>query len=218
MADANTLSANARNLWNQVQTTMSSLGFDTVLTSAGRSPGNVPRGGSKTSDHFNGNAFDFQVKDDKGRIVDPLAVQATLMQSGLGYGQNIAEYGLGMNPRNHLSIPTARHTGENMVQSGDGVYKRIQPNIGRALANAGRSKAKSYIDAAKVAIGLAVPGAAGVLGTPTPGSAVADAAGTALQPYLLRGAVGIVALLLIAAAIFALSRGQAVATVQRALK
>lgn len=220
MANENTLSAQARLLWGQVQATMNSLGFDTVLTSAGRSASHnagIP-GASSTSQHIGGNAFDFVVKDDKGRRVDPLIVQATLANGGFNYGQNIAEYGLGMGPRNHLSVPTARHQGQNLLAR-DGKYTPNRPDLGRSLADKGRDQVKGIIAKAMGNMGLLAnpitgPAVAGVIA----GGAAAEEVKTGLQSWLLRGSMGILAILLIAAAVFALSRGEATAVIKSAIK
>lgn len=89
------LTTDARVLWLRVK----QLFPNAVPTSGRRDPSNIPRGGSRTSQHHTGDAFDFQVPG-----MDPLNVQATIARDlGLPFGQSIAEYGLGMGPRNHLS-------------------------------------------------------------------------------------------------------------------
>lgn len=216
MADVNTLSAQARALWGQVQSVFSGAGYSVDLTSAGRTASHnssIP-GASDTSQHIGGNAFDFQVRDSMGRIVDPLAVQATLASQGLSYGQSIAEYGLGMNPRNHLSVPTSRLQGQTLVARG-GKYTSNVPDIGRSIISSVRSQANESIASALKGMGLsnesayswsdAISGRMVQVGDAL--QAPANALTGGLQSWLLRGAVAIVAMLLIAAAIFSIAKG-----------
>lgn len=89
------LTTDARVLWMRVQ----QLFPNARMTSGRRDPSNIPRGGSRNSQHHTGDAFDFQVPG-----MDPLQVQQRIVADlGLPFGQSIAEYGLGMGPRNHLS-------------------------------------------------------------------------------------------------------------------
>lgn len=206
MADANTLSANARALWNKVQTVFDGMGYETVLTSAGRSASHnagIP-GSSNTSQHIGGNAFDFQVKNAAGQIIDPLAVQATLAQQGLTYGQSIAEYGLGMRPRNHLSVPTATLKNQTLVAR-DGKYTRNAVSSYNALASDAVNKAFEWLGIKSPVKAVNETARAAVDATTETVESVAGG----LQAWLLRGAVAIIGMLLLAAAIFALSKGQA---------
>lgn len=224
MADVNTLSAQARSLWSQVQSIFSSAGYETTLTSAGRSADHnatIP-GASSTSQHIGGNAFDFQVRDNQGRIVDPLQVQATLASQGLTYGQNIAEYGLGMNPRNHLSVATERLQGQTLVARG-GKYTPNKPSLTSTLVSSARSDANEFIASSLRAMGLDNKGAyawsdhiSGTLaGAGEAMQAPANALTSGLQSWILRGAVAIVAILLIAAAIFSIAKGNNPITVAK---
>lgn len=214
MADANTLSSQARTLWNQVQSVLSGMGYNTVLTSAGRSASHnasIP-GSSNTSQHIGGNAFDFQVYDARGNLVDPLAVQATLAQQGLTYGQSIAEYGLGMRGRNHLSVPTAKLQMQTLVAR-DGNYTRNAVQGARALGAQTAGWGREAISKAFDKLGLNPKIAEDISDTlHGVGQAMSDPVGTVvdatgLNAWLIRGSIAIVGGLLLAAAIFALANG-----------
>lgn len=210
MADANTLSAQARQLWNQVQATFSGMGYSTVLTSAGRSAdynAGIP-GASNTSQHIGGNAFDFQVKNVAGVTIDPLAVQATLKAQGLSYGQSIAEYGLGMGPRNHLSIPTSTLQGQTLIAR-DGKYTKNTVSYWNQVA-------AGVIDDAFKAVGIKSP-IKSINDTATAAvDATVDTVAKPLQSWIIRGSVAIIGMLLVAAAIFSLSKSSLPAIIQTA--
>lgn len=208
--DPNLLSGRARTLWGQVQEIFGGTGMTPVLTSTGRTQAenNIP-GASKTSQHLTGDAFDFQVMQG-GKIVDPMSVQNVLASSGIGYGQNIAEYGLGMGPRNHLSVPTDKLQGQNLVAR-DGKYSQL----GKTLAASGRSQANEVIAKSLRSLGIGKDAAyegsdaiAGVLsGAGSALKAPGEAIKSPLENLLMRGAVGAIALLLLAAAIFSIAKG-----------
>lgn len=90
----------ATSLWLRVK----QLFPNAIATSGGRSAAHnatIP-GSSTTSQHIGGNAFDFVVPG-----MDPMQVQKVIAESlGMPFGQSISEYGLGMGPRNHLSVGT----------------------------------------------------------------------------------------------------------------
>ena len=211
-ANVNTLSANARALWNNVQTTLGQLGFETTLTSAGRSASEnsaLPNA-SKSSDHLLGNAFDFITTDSAGRLVDPLRVQATLAASGIQYGQSIAEYkSSGAINANHLSVANDRHNMQTLIGRGS----KYSPNI---IAASARSSANEAIASAMKSMGLSddyahrisdsVSGTMVGIGEAlqAPGQYIADTFD--LEGWIKRGAIAIVALILIMAAVFALSK------------
>lgn len=214
MADINTLTAQARGLWYQVQSAFGSLGYSTTLTSAGRTASHnaTIAGASSTSQHIGGNAFDFQVRDSSGNIMDPLAVQSTISQLGLSYGQNIAEYGAGMNPRNHLSVPTSTLQGQNKIGK-DGVYSSNIPSPTSALAEAGLGQGRQFLQDSFKAMGLGDFGqkiANGISdGLEATGNAL-QAPGKAIsgftENWIIRGAIAAVAILLLAAAIFSMTK------------
>jgi hypothetical protein len=193
MVSLSTLSPQALNLWQQVQ---GLFGADNVtLTSAGRTAGNnasIP-GASKTSDHLDGNAFDFRVKG-----IDPQAVQERIAAAGIGYGQNIAEYGAGMGPRNHLSIPTAKHAGENLLGV-NGSYKKLGSDL-RAKVNAWESSLLQQFGVSK--------SSADVLTDPNATTGDAVSAALNLNGWFSRITLALFALLLLAAALFMLGRSE----------
>lgn len=215
MADANTLSAQARSLWAQVQNTFSSIGYSTTLTSAGRSASynaGIP-GASSTSQHIGGNAFDFQVRDTRGNLVDPLAVQATLANQGLSYGQNIAEFGLGMGGRNHLSVPTASLNGQTLIGN-NGKYSANVVQNAKAITAQTEGWGRTAIRDAFKALGLN-PDSADKFSDSMQrtGDVMSQSANIVADPLgtsglILRGSVAIVGVLLLAAAIFTLVGNQ----------
>jgi len=221
MADVNTLSANAQALWGRVQSTFSALGLSTTLTSAGRSPeyNSTIAGASSGSQHIGGNAFDFQVRDSKGNIIDPLKVQATLATQGLVYGQNIAEYGRGMNPRNHLSTIGYRKDGsliggENLVTRG-GAYQPIKIDASNSIASGIADQARGWVRDIEhrflTGLGFSTENA-DVLTNPNSGVVETAGAIANSSQWILRGAIGAVALLLLGAAIFSIAKGNNPAT------
>lgn len=177
------LSPAARNLAQQVQ---SIFGAQNVTFTSGRRD-HIPPGGSKTSQHFSGNAFDFQVKG-----MDPLRVQEKIAAAGVSYGQSIAEYGLGMGPRNHLGVGTK---GENLVAR-DGRYSPVKLN-----SNV-RDYAKRFLDDSLVDLFFGAKDVA--TGDKSIGEAVTEAVTPDWNGWFGRITIALFALLLLAAALFML--------------
>jgi hypothetical protein len=190
------LNAQASQLLNQVRQIF---GSDNVIVTSGyRNPARnagIP-GASNTSQHLSGGAFDFKVKG-----LDPLQVQKVLQQSGITYGQSIAEYGAGMGPRNHLGVGTKM---ENLVAL-DGKYT----SLGSGLLKTVRDWEASLLKAAGFSDGAATT-------LTDPNASVTEAVGAASESWFGRIAIGLFALLLITAALFMLGRGEISAILPKA--
>lgn len=210
MGIADSLSANARALWDRVQ----GIFPGAILTSGKRN--HIPPGGSKTSQHFDGDAFDFVVPG-----VDPKTVQQTIAQRlGLPFGQSIAEYGLGMGPRNHLSTGTKGQ----LMTANNGKYSTIgyaPPRSGTELntdgAGYGREALKNMLGDSWgnwLSDGLGSDGLGGALTAPA--EAIENL--TDWNSWFQRGALIVFALIFIAAAVFAFKGGDAINIISSARK
>lgn len=200
------LTARAQSLADQVY---SLFGADNVtLTSGARTAGHnaTIKGASPSSQHIGGNAFDFQVAG-----YDPKDVQAILAGSGISYGQNIAEYGAGMNPRNHLGVGTKGQT----LLGTNGQYAPIK--VTPVTANSG-----TWGDAINTALGPWAGSISNGLGTvlSAPGNAVEGAIKSVASPldaWFMRVSIGVLAIVFIAAALFALKGGSVIQSVKGAV-
>lgn len=211
MGIADSLSANARALWNRVQ----SIFPNARLTSGQRDY--VPPGGSKTSQHKTGDAFDFVVPG-----VDPKTVQATLSQSlGLPFGQSIAEYGLGMGPRNHLSTGSKGQ----LMTANNGAYRttgyapqRSGAELSTDGAGYGREALKQMLGDGWgnwISDGLGGDGLGGALTAP---AEAIESLAPDWNAWFQRIALGVFALIFIAAAVFAFKGGDAINMISSARK
>lgn len=178
-----------------------------TLTSGARSVGanSGIAGASRTSQHLTGNAFDFQVSG-----YDPKDVQALIAGSGISYGQSIAEYGAGMNPRNHLGVGTK---GQNLVGT-NGQYTPIV--VSPVSANAG-----TWGDQIAATFGVEAGNVSDAVGRAlsAPGNALDGAVKSVapdLNSWFMRISVGALALVFIAAALFALKGGDVIQSVKGA--
>lgn len=219
MSDPSTLSARAYSLWLQVK----SIFPNAIFTSGGRSVSSnssIP-GASSGSQHLVGDAFDYKVPG-----MDPQDVQNIIGASGLDYGQNIAEYGLGMNPRNHLSVTGTRANGTPIVGENklgvNGVYSTNSINIGdgrawltQNLGGAVGNPIGSILHG--LGIGLEAPAKA-LSGVPILGDVVNNRPLVDLNSWFTRIALVLFALIFIAAALFAFKGSDAVAMVSKAGK
>ena len=107
--------ANEYGLTNQAQALLDKVrnlfGASNVQVTSGRSSRTGVAGGSATSQHPGGNAFDFHVSG-----MTPAQVQATLAASPIPFGQSIQEYGAAAGAGlNHLGVGTKTQllTGRN---------------------------------------------------------------------------------------------------------
>lgn len=199
----------AQNLLSQVQSIFGA-GNVTVTSGARSASHNAGiAGASKTSQHLTGDAFDFKVTG-----YNPDQVQAIISQSGLSFGQSIAEYGAGMNPRNHLSVGTK---GQTLVAK-DGRYsartisESAKSFADKALADvSGNSRDwLKGVFGATVGDGLADAGQATGKALSLPGDTIDKGIATVtgsevFNGYMSRAAILIFALVFIAAGVFALS-------------
>lgn len=219
MSGPSSLSTRAYALWLQVK----SIFPNAVFTSGARSASsnsNIP-GASSGSQHLTGDAFDFQVPG-----MDPLDVQNVIGASGLNYGQNIAEYGLGMNPRNHLSVTGTRANGKPIVGENktgiNGVYSTNSINVGDGRAwlttNLGGAVGNPIADILQgLGTGLEAPSKA-LNGVPILGDLANNRPLTDLNSWFTRIALVVFALIFIAAALFAFKGSDALATISKAGK
>lgn len=211
-----TLTSRAQALVDQIY---SMFGAQNVtLTSGARSASHnatIP-GASGGSQHIGGNAFDFQVAG-----YDPATVQAMIAGSipSSGYGQNIQEYGLGMNPRNHLSATGVRANGtpivgENLIGR-DGRYTPI--TVSPLSADP-----KTWGDQIAATLGPWAGSISNSIGTglTAPADAIkaeAKKLSPDLNSWFMRISVGLFALVFIAAALFALKGGDVISSVKGAV-
>lgn len=217
--DYNKIKAKTQTLYNQTVNLFKGLGWRIVPTSGYRSPAHNAKikGSSKNSQHMVGEAFDFVVYDQNGKRVDPMLVQATIAASGLDYGQNIAEYGAGMGPRNHLSVPSPTNQRENK-RAMDGRYSAhydIKPSL--------LDKGKALLTNAGTALGMISP--VGMIGTAlttenADGETILDGANPFSfgQGTINRVALAVLAVIFIAAAVFAFKANDLVSTAKTLVK
>ncbi len=189
-----------------------------TLTSGDRSASHnatIP-GASSGSQHIGGNAFDFKVAG-----YDPATVQAMIAGAipSTGYGQNIQEYGLGMNPRNHLSAVGTRANGTPIVGETligrDGRYTPIKVSPISA-------DPKTWGDQIAATLGPWAGSISNFMGTglAAPGDAIDSAVNSVvpdLNSWFMRISVGVLAIVFIAAALFALKSGDVIQSVKGAV-
>lgn len=198
------LTAEAMKLLNSVRSIFGAQ--NVIVTSGARSPSANARipGASPTSQHIGGDAFDFRVT---GR--DPKDIQGVLAASGLSYGQSIAEYGLGMGPRNHLSVGTKNET----LIANNGKYKPIT-----------LEGTKSYLDGIRewersILKGLGLnEDQANVWTDPDASVTEVVAASVDWNGWFGRVAIGLFALIFIAAALFTFKGGGIISTAKGLVK
>lgn len=197
------LSAPAQALALQIQNLF---GADNVTFTSGLrdavSNSGIP-GASKSSDHLGGNAFDFIVSG-----MSPQQVQSTIANSGIPFGQSIQEYGLGMGPRNHLSIPGASgHLGQ-LLTGKNGSYNTTGYANTHQWAKADGESWGDYLGRISTQLNQSLPDplTAASNGVSSVTNAVSDKVGSFLASYATRAALIILAILLLAGAIFSISR------------
>jgi hypothetical protein len=188
------LTTDARVLWMRVKQLFPNARMTSGARSRSHNSG-IP-GASNTSQHIGGNAFDFVVPG-----MDPLQVQATIAKDlGIPFGQSIAEYGLGMGPRNHLSVPGS-NPGQ-LLTARNGRYTvtgRVPLNMG---AGAGRDALRNILGddwGNWMADGLGEGGLGGALTAP---AEALESLAPDWDSWFKRGALVIFALIFIAAALF----------------
>lgn len=220
MSGAESLSAQAYQLWLRVKSIFPNAIFTSGARSASSNSG--IRGASKTSQHLTGDAFDFVVPG-----VDPMDVQRTLVGNlGVPFGQSIAEYGAGMGPRNHLSTGSRNQ----LLTANNGVYRvtgtaptsALTPTtgMGRAdlIARYGPTVGNALADAL-AATGTVLEAPAKALeGVPILGSIVNNKPLTDWDGWFKRIALVVFALIFIAAAVFAFKGSDAINMVSKARK
>lgn len=184
------LSLAAQNLLAQVQAIF---GSDNVTVTSGKSSRVGVAGGSKTSQHPSGNAFDFKVKG-----YNPDQVQSIIAGSGISFGQSIQEYGAAAGAGlNHLGVGSKGQllTGRN------GKYS----TTGYAASTGAPEMAWNTLgDYIKNLTGINTDTAGGILSAP--GDAI-NSFGESLDPsaWFARIAFGVLAILLIGVALFMLA-------------
>lgn len=181
----------ATDLLAQVQ---SLFGADNVTVTSGQGSRIGVAGGSKTSQHPSGNAFDFHVAG-----YSPDQVQSILATSGIKFGQSIQEYGAAAGAGlNHLGVGTAGRltTGVNGKYTTTGYASTVASGIRQKVndAEAAFMRGLGFSDkTAKV--------------WTNPDATVGDVVGTVVDwnGWFGRIALGVFAILLIAVALFMLT-------------
>lgn len=216
MSGPSGLSARAYALWLEVKRIFPTAVFTSGARSASHNAG-IP-GASKGSQHIHGDAFDFQVPG-----MDPRKVQSVIAASGLTYGQNIAEYGLGMGPRNHLSVTGTRANGrpimgENLIAQ-NGKYNSNLVSIGDGrdwlVKNWGGAIGNPIADALEGFGDMLEAPAKGLSDVPILGDVVNNR-DMSLDGWFNRIALVVFALIFIAAAVFAFKGSDAIAMISKA--
>lgn len=193
------LSTAAQNLLAQVQ---GIFGADNVIVTSGQSSRIGVAGGSPTSQHPSGNAFDFHVKG-----YSPDQVQSIIAQSGIQFGQSIQEYGAAAGAGlNHLGVGTKGQllTGVNGRYSTTGYASQVaataQAQVNKTLGDAINSTLGPWAGKLSNALGtgLAAPGNAieGAVKKVTPD----------FNAWFTRITYGILAILLIMIAFYMLAQ------------
>lgn len=189
------LSAAAQQLLGKVQALF---GAGNVSVTSGQSSRVGVAGGSATSQHPSGNAFDFHVTG-----MTPAQVQTVMAQSGIPFGQSIQEYGAAAGAGlNHLGVGTKGQllTGNNGTYKTTGFAAGLPSNSGNAFLDGVRS----FESDALKQFGFS-NSSAKILTDPN--ATATDAVGAALDSnfWFSRIVFGIFAILLIAVALFMLS-------------
>ena len=196
-AQATALLAKVRNLF----------GADNVSVTSGRASRVGVAGGSATSQHPSGNAFDFHVAG-----MTPAQVQATLAASPIPFGQSIQEYGAAAGAGlNHLGVGTKTQllTGNNGRYTATNVASLPAANQA-ALAQASGFGRDSLVSFLGSDLGNSVADGAYGLGSvlSAPGDRV-DAAIASITPdwnsWFVRIGLGMLALLVIGVALVMLA-------------
>jgi len=196
------LSSSAQSLLGKVRALF---GTDNVVVTSGRASRVGVAGGSRTSQHPSGNAFDFRVNG-----FTPDQVQARIVQSGIPFGQSIQEYGAAAGKGiNHLGVGTKGQ----IMTAVDGKYKTTGYAAGLPSTADGAALVGTWGDQIKAfgqAIGLGdrlgdISDATG-RGLAAPGEAVESLfGGLSASDWFTRITFGVFAILLIAVALFMLS-------------
>ena len=201
------ISAGANTLLGQVRDLFA--GNSVVLTSGARntSRNSQIKGASRTSQHLDGDAFDFVVKGANGRLLPNAVVADKIRGSGIQFQQLITETGAGGGPRVHLGVGTRGQildaSDSNVVRygrryvdvTGRGSYREaITRVLGNNVGNKVADTLKSGADA--VAKG---------------GDAIAKST-SFIEPLVIRGVIGIIGLVFIIAAVVAVNKMKGIST------
>lgn len=177
-----------------------------VVTSGGRTAARNSRiaGASRNSQHIDGDAIDFKVRDGRGGFLPNSVVLDRIKSGNLGFGQLISETGAGMGPRVHISTG---NKGQILNASDENVKK-----YGRRYVEIARQQGGKYREAIKGVLGDRIgDSVADVLkngsdALANTGEKISSAA-SFFDPYIKRGVIGVLGLILIIAAIIVLTRG-----------
>ncbi len=200
MSNAYGLTDAATNLLAKVQALF---GAGNVSVTSGRSSRIGVAGGSSTSQHPSGNAFDFHVAG-----LTPAQVQATLAASPIAFGQSIQEYGAAAGAGlNHLGVGSK----QQLLTGNNGRYTATNTaSLPSPLAQASGTGRDALVSFLGSDLGNQIAdGAYGVGATlSAPGDKI-DAAISSVTPdlnsWFVRIGLGILALLVIGVALVMLA-------------
>jgi hypothetical protein len=188
-----TLQQKTRDLLDQVYDLFGKDNVTVTSTTRSAAKNASIKGASNTSQHLDGGAFDFVVAG-----MTPVQVQQKIADSSLIYGQSIQEYGAGMGPRNHLSIPRGTILMKNTI----GINGKYSPS--NILVGV-KKKINDFLTGSKLLVND--PGKfTNVL--------TKDVLGIDIQSYIFRGGLAIIGIILLAAAITSLSKQSVVNSIK----